>query len=102
MRVEVSELMGGRASGVSVQWEGGQFVFIVAERGLVGCGIFSVEVMDEFDMAGAIAKGTRERPLVVPEDLLGAEMVDVSEKACNMGIEVGMTGAQALEVLLEG
>jgi hypothetical protein len=43
--------------------------------------------MDEFDIACAIAHGTPQKPLVVPDDLLGAKITGVSKKASLMGIQ---------------
>ncbi|MEX0712356.1 MAG: DUF1805 domain-containing protein, partial [Pirellulales bacterium] len=69
-------------------------------RGMVGCGIFDVQVAGEFGMAVAIAKGTPARPLVEPEDLYEARIVAVSEPARRLGIEPGMSGNEALAKLL--
>jgi len=38
--------------------------------------------------------------LVEPEDLLTAKIVDVSSPAEKLGVRVGMSGAEAVEVLL--
>ena len=98
--VTTRPMSGGRATGISVKWDGGQFCLIAADKGFVGCGIFSPEVMEKFTMAGALARGTPEKPLVEPEDLLPAKIVVVSSKAKQLGILEGMTGEQALSKLL--
>ncbi len=98
--VKTKTMMEGRATGVSVRWQGGQFCFIAADKGIVGCGIFSPEVIEEFGMAVALAKGTPERPLVEPEDLLPATIIMVSKAAEDMGVTLGMTGETALKKLL--
>ncbi len=72
----------------------------MAPRGIVGCGIFDLEVCERFGFAVAMAHGTPERPLVVPEDVLAARIDVVSSEARKLGIEPGMTGAVALERLL--
>ncbi len=87
---------GAAASGLSVSWEGGQFVIVVAARGLVACGIVDPAVSEKFGFAVAIARGTPERPLVTPDDLLGARIAEVSAKAAERGIVAGMTGREAL------
>jgi hypothetical protein len=51
-------------------------------------------------MVVAIARGTPQRPLVEPEDLLEARIAEVSEAAAEMGVVVGMTGDEALKQLL--
>ena len=55
----------------------------------------------EFGQAVAIAKGTPSKPLCEPEDLYEAKIVELSEPAAKLGIQLGMTGMQALEKLLQ-
>jgi uncharacterized protein YunC (DUF1805 family) len=57
-------------------------------------------VLEEFGFAVAVAKGTRERPLSTPEDLLNAKIVNLTTKAKEYGINIGDTGKEALEKLL--
>lgn len=88
------------AEGVQVKWENGQLVLIVTKKGLVACGAISCEVMEEFGLAIAIAKGTKEKPLATPEDLLNAKIINVTTKAREYGINIGDTGKEALEKLV--
>lgn len=90
----------GSAVGASYAWPGGQYCAIHTGRGVVGCGIYDVATAGEFGIALAIARGTPENPLCEPEDLLPAKIVGLSSVAEQMGIRIGMTGAEALEVLL--
>jgi uncharacterized protein YunC (DUF1805 family) len=92
----------GPAIGASYRWPGGQYCAIHTTRGMIGCGIFDVQVAGEFGMAVAIARGTPAKPLVEPEDLFPAKIVEVSEPARQLGIIPGMTGSEALEKLLKG
>ena len=97
--IEEVETKGACAQGLSVQWDDGQFVVIVLPKGVVGCAAIDVSVMEEFDMAVAVAHGTPENPLVVPDDLLAATISSVTRKAREMGIEEGMTGRKAVEIM---
>src|SRR5688572_23781465 len=90
----------GEAVGLSNRWQRGQYCTILTRAGLVGCGIYDVHTAAEFGQAVAICRGTPACPLVEPEDLLGAKIVDATPQARAMGIEVGMTGRQAVELLL--
>jgi len=90
----------GEAIGTSYRWPGGQYCAIHTGRGLVGCGIYDVNIAGEFGMAVAIARGTPDHPLCEPEDLFEAKIVDVSEPAREIGITPGMTGREALGKLL--
>ena len=91
----------GKAIGISNRWKKGQYCSIITEAGIVGCGIYDIPTATEFDMAIAIAKGTPENPLVEPEDLFNAKIVNLTPKAKNFGIEIGMTGRQAVELMLQ-
>lgn len=89
----------GKAKGLSAEWENGQYCAILTPKGQIGCGIYDLDVMEEFGSVGAIAKGTTKKPLRKPEDLLNAKIVGVTPKASKYGIKIGMTGKEALELL---
>lgn len=91
----------GQALGTSQLWEGGQYCSILTRAGIVGCGIYDLETPAEFGQAIAIAKGTPDNPLTVPEDLLEAKIVGCTPKAAEMGIETGMSGREAVELMLK-
>ena len=90
----------GSANGFSHRWEGGQYCSIITKFGIVGCGIYDLETPAEFDQAIAIAKGTPACPLVKPDDLLEAKIVGCTPKAAAAGIEIGMSGTEAVEKML--
>ena len=90
----------GCAIGISNRWQKGQYCMILTEAGLVGCGIYDIKTAAEFGQAVAIARGTPANPLVNPEDLFDAKIVDATPKAKELGVKVGMTGREAVELLL--
>ena len=90
----------GQAIGISNRWHKGQYCTILTEAGLVGCGIYDVKTAAEFGQAVAIARGTPQNPLVEPEDLFDAKIVDATPQAKALGIEIGMRGRDAVELLL--
>ena len=90
----------GTAIGISNRWENGQYCSIITRRGIVGCGIYDMVTPAEFNQAIAIAKGTPSNPLVEPEDLYDAQIVDATPQAKALGIAVGMTGREAVEKML--
>jgi uncharacterized protein YunC (DUF1805 family) len=85
--------------GVMASWEGSQYVMIIAKKGIVSCGFVDREIMEEHDTAIAISKGTKENPLITVDDLLKSKISDLTKKAGDLGIELGMTGQQALDIL---
>ena len=91
---------GGTAIGISQRWNGGQCCAIQTAAGIVGCGIYALDVPAEFDQAIAIARGTPANPLAEPEDLLNAKIVGCTPKAAGFGIRPGMTGREAVEKML--
>ena len=91
----------GKAIGMSHRWHHGQYCAILTEAGIVGCGIYDLETATEFGQAIAIAKGTPENPLCEPEDLYEATIVGCTPRATSLGIKEGMTGKEAVEVMLQ-
>ena len=94
------QFQNGCAIGISNRWRQGQYCTILTEAGLVGCGIYDVKTAAEFGQAVAIARGTPQKPLVNPEDLFDARIVEATPQALGLGIRVGMTGREAVELLL--
>jgi uncharacterized protein YunC (DUF1805 family) len=90
----------GCATGFSHVWENGQYCSIMTRAGIVGCGIYDLKTAAEFGQAIAIAKGTPSHPLVDPNDLLAAKIVDATPQAKAFGITVGMSGLEATEMML--
>jgi uncharacterized protein YunC (DUF1805 family) len=91
----------GTAIGMSQRWIGGQCCAIQTAAGIVGCGIYALDVPAEFDQAIAIARGTPANPLAEPEDLLAAKILGCTPKAESFGIHPGMSGREAVEKMLE-
>jgi uncharacterized protein YunC (DUF1805 family) len=90
----------GTAIGISNRWERGQYCSILTRAGIVGCGIYDLKTPAEFGQAIAIARGTPENPLSEPEDLYEAKIVGVTPQAAALGIQPGMTGREAVELML--
>jgi uncharacterized protein YunC (DUF1805 family) len=91
----------GSAIGMSHRWEKGQYCSILTRAGIVGCGIYDLATAAEFGQAIAIARGTPAKPLVEPEDLLEARIAGATPQARALGVEAGMTGKEAVELLLK-
>ena len=98
---KILEFENGTALGMSNLWDGGQYCSILTSVGIVGCGIYSISTPAEFGQAIAIAKGTPEKPLTYPEDLFDAKIVDCTPRAEELGISVGMSGREAVELMLK-
>lgn len=97
----VLQFQNGQAIGSSHRWEGGQYCSILTPAGIVGCGIYDLKTPAEFGQAIAIAKGTPASPLTEPEDLYDASIVGVTPKAAALGVRPGLTGREAVELMLK-
>lgn len=67
---------------------------IKAPKGVMGCGYLNIETFNRTDEAAVIVRGVNTH-----EDMLKAKVVAASTAAQALGIEPGMTGAEALQKL---
>jgi uncharacterized protein YunC (DUF1805 family) len=67
---------------------------VEGDKGVLACAYLNVETCDKTGEACAIVSGVKTH-----SDMLAKPIVGVSKAASALGIEVGMTGAQALEIL---
>jgi uncharacterized protein YunC (DUF1805 family) len=65
---------------------------VSGSRGVLSCGYLSLDAFERNGDAGAIVKGVDTY-----EDMLVAEVKAVSTRARELGVVVGMTGAEALK-----
>jgi uncharacterized protein YunC (DUF1805 family) len=66
---------------------------ISGTKGVLSCGYLSIDAFERNGDAGAIVRGVDTY-----DDMLVAQVQAVSSKAEALGVRVGMTGAQALEL----
>jgi uncharacterized protein YunC (DUF1805 family) len=66
---------------------------ISGTKGVLSCGYLSIEAFERNGDAGAIVRGVDTY-----NDMLVAQVQAVSSKAEALGVRIGMTGAQALEL----
>jgi uncharacterized protein YunC (DUF1805 family) len=87
--------IGGKSLlGVKVDLPGAPVLMLVGGRGFIGCGYFKTEVADKVGHALAVVSGVS-----VFEDVLAGKVVAVSGKALELGVEVGMDGRAAANLL---
>jgi uncharacterized protein YunC (DUF1805 family) len=67
-------------------------LIIKGPKGILGCGYLNVEAFNRGGEAGAIVTGVRTH-----EDMLNAKVIARSNAAQFLGVEVGMTGEEALQ-----
>lgn len=69
-------------------------LLIIAEKGFVMCGFLNVEAAEKLNVAAAVVSGVKTF-----EDVLNAQIKAATTKARNLGVEVGMKGADALKTM---
>ncbi len=69
-------------------------MMINASSGMLACGYISMDAANKFGDAMAIVRGVSSY-----DDMLKASVCEVSQKASELGVKVGMTGADALIVM---
>lgn len=66
-------------------------IMIQGKRGFLGCGYFDVATADRLAEALAVVTGVKTY-----EDMLSAKVVRLSKAAEALGVQLGMTGEEAL------
>ncbi len=75
-------------------------VAVKTDTGLVGCGAFDVAALDSFSYPAAKVRPVIGPSIVTVEDILTGIVKEANRSAIGRGIRTGMTGRQALELLL--
>ena len=97
MKSEKVQLTNKEADGYVVPLGPVNLVFVVTDVGLVGCGAFDVVALDKFDYPAATVRATRGDGIADVEDVLAGEVKKVNDAAARLGIQVGLSGREALE-----
>lgn len=69
-------------------------LLIMGEKGFVMCGFLNVESAEKLGVTAAVVSGVNTF-----DDVLNGQVKAVTSKAKNLGIEVGMKGADALKLM---
>ncbi|MDD5688046.1 MAG: DUF1805 domain-containing protein [Elusimicrobia bacterium] len=84
-----------KATGIEIPFQNAVLVFVQADKGFVMCGYLNMETAEKLDDAACMVRGVK-----TVDDLLVAKVVALTSKAKDFGIELGMTGKEALENLI--
>jgi len=74
-------------------------VNIVTDVGMVGCGAFDVASLNNFGYPAAKVRPIQGSSIATIEDLLQGIVKEVNPAAEKLGLKVGLTGKEALELL---
>jgi uncharacterized protein YunC (DUF1805 family) len=96
---ETIRLKNSEATGYVVSLGPVNLVWVVARRGLIGCGAFDVKALEKFEYPAARVRACGMGPVTTLEDLLSGEVVEANREAGNIGVVCGMSGEEALDLL---
>ena len=74
-------------------------VNVVTDVGMAGCGAFDIAVLDKFDYPAVRIKATGKDRITSIEDLLNGEVKEVNNRAAKLGITIGISGKEALDLM---
>ncbi len=88
-------LDGTEFTGHRIATENAALLMIKAPHGFLGCGYFNLEIADRLNEHVAIVSGVKNF-----DDMLKAQVIAVSKAATEQGIKVGISGREALLLMI--
>lgn len=96
---EKVQLKNKQADGFVIPLGSLNLVGVVTDTGLAGCGAFDVSALDGFSYPAVRVRSEKGAPIATIEDLLSGIVKDVNKGAMSLGIRIGMTGREALDLM---
>ena len=96
---EKVQLTNKKADGYIIPLGPVNLVSVVTDIGMVGCGAFDVTALNAFGYPAAQVKSVSGAPIATIDDLLTGVVKDANAEATKLGINVGMSGREALELM---
>jgi uncharacterized protein YunC (DUF1805 family) len=93
------QLTNKQADGYIIPLRHVKIVCVVTDVGMVGCGAFDVIALDSFTIPAARVKSATGNPIATIDDLLNGVVKEANAEAAKLGINVGMSGREALDLL---
>ena len=93
------QLPGKQADGYVIPLGPVNLVNVVTDIGMVGCGAFDVAALNNFGYPAAKVRPSQGSSIATIEDLLQGIVKEVNPNAETLGLKVGLTGREALELL---
>ncbi|MEM0302806.1 MAG: DUF1805 domain-containing protein [Archaeoglobaceae archaeon] len=90
--VELLEIKGKRVLGLKVDLPKAPLLLIICGEIVIGCGYISVEAMEKLGNCACVVRGVRSF-----EDMLNAEISELTSKAEKLGARKGMRVRELLE-----
>ena len=94
MMLKEITLKNGPCLAMRMQMNNAALLVIRAQKGFVMCGYLNMTIADKLGDAACMVTGVDTF-----DDIMNSKVVKVSLKASELGIEEGMTGREALDIL---
>ena len=94
MQIETIELNKGNATGLKWVLGHAPLLIIKAPKGFVMCGYLNMAVAEQLGDVAAKVTGVRSF-----DDVLKSRVVEVSSAAMDLGVQLGMTAYDALDLM---
>jgi len=93
------QLANKQADGYVIPFRNVKIVCVITDVGMVGCGAFDVLALDSFACPAVKVKSSTSKSIATIDDLLQGTVKEANAGAGKLGIKVGMTGREALDLL---
>jgi uncharacterized protein YunC (DUF1805 family) len=93
------QLTNKQADGYIIPLRHVKIVCVITDVGMVGCGAFDAIALDAFGIPVARVKSASGNPITKIDDLLDGVVKEANAEAAKLGINVGMSGREALDLL---
>ena len=95
MRETKINIQGKTVIGYEISLPRANLVLAKAEKGFVCCGYLDLNTAEKLGEAACVVRGVK-----TVEDLLKAKVAGITSGAEALGIKIGMTGQEALELMV--
>lgn len=96
---KVVQLKRKKADGYMIPLGRLNLVNVVTDVGMVGCGAFDVAALNNFDYPAAKVGPARGSSISTIDELLDGIIKEVNPAAEKLGVKIGQTGREALDLL---
>ena len=96
---EIVDLAGKQARGYVIPLGPVNLVVVVTDKGMVGCGAIDVAALNSFGYPAARVRPAKGSSISSIEDLLAGIINEANSAARKMGVNVGQSGREALDLL---
>ena len=93
------KLKGKVAEGFVVPLGPVNLVAVITDQGMVGCGAFDVAALNNFSYPAVKVKALSGKPIATIDDLLNGTVKEANAEAAKLGVTVGMSGREALDLM---